>query len=57
MLADAKKNMMRTKHRSNNGFGGNNLEHLENEERGRFDDIDLEGNKNDFSLLANFSKN
>lgn len=45
-------------HRTNNGFGGNNLEHLANEERGRFDNIDLEqSNKNDYSLLANFSKN
>jgi hypothetical protein len=28
----------------NNDFGGNNLEHLATEERGRFDDFDIEGN-------------
>jgi hypothetical protein len=49
MLADAQKSKMRAQHRKDNGFGGNNLEHLANEERGRFDDIDLEGtNKGEF---------
>ena len=62
LLADAHKSRSRSakrvNHRSNAGFGGNNLEHLANEERGRFDDIDLEAtNRNDFQLLANFSKN
>ena len=62
LLADTHKNRSRstrsTNHRANSGFGGNNLEHLANEERGRFDDIDLEAsNKSDFQLLANFSKN
>ena len=43
-------------HRRDTGFGGNNLEHLATEERGRFDHIDVEGTKHsDFSLLANFS--
>ena len=43
-------------HRQDNGFGGNNLEHLACEEKGRFDDIDVEGSrKGDFALLANFS--
>lgn len=44
-------------HRDNSGFGANNLEHLSNGERGRFDDInfDNENMKTDFALLANFS--
>lgn len=58
LLADAQRNQKRSDHRMNSGFGGNNLEHLAMEERGRFDHIDIEGNnKNNFHLLANFSKN
>ena len=45
-------------HRRDTGFGGNNLEHLVEEERGRFDDIDMERTKkSDFTLLANFTTN
>jgi hypothetical protein len=39
------------------GFGSGNLEHLANEERGRFDDFDVEAAKNPYSNLANFSNN
>lgn len=42
-------------HRDNAGFGGNNLDHLSNEERGRFDD--METNKPSFNMLGNFSSN
>jgi hypothetical protein len=44
-------------HRSNDGFGANNLDHLATSERGRFYDInfDNEQQNNDFALLANFS--
>lgn len=38
-------------HRDNRGFGANNLVHLANEERGRFDDV----NFNNDTKLANFS--
>lgn len=40
-------------HRENSGFGANNLVHLANEERGRFDDLEVDGDrKPDFSKLA-----
>ena len=39
-------------HRQNNGFGANNLVHLSNEERGRFDDIEI--NNDQKPNLANF---
>ena len=40
----------------NYGFGGNNLDHLSNDERGRFDSIQVDDEqKSDFALLANFS--
>lgn len=41
-------------HRENRGFGANNLEHLGNEERGRFDNMCTD-KKADFSLLSNLS--
>lgn len=44
-----------TGERDLSGFGGNSLEHLANEERGRFDNFDVEGAKN-YSLLGTFSK-
>lgn len=40
-------------HRQNNGFGANNLVHLSNEERGRFDDIEV-NNDQKLHNLANF---
>ena len=43
-------------HRQNAGFGANNLEHLGNEERGRFDDLEVETPaRPDFTKLGNFS--
>ena len=51
-----KKNRGAAVHRQDHsGFGGNSLEHLANEERGRFDNFDVEGAKN-YSLLGTFSK-
>lgn len=44
-----------THRQDHSGFGGNSLEHLANEERGRFDNFDVEGAKN-YSLLGTFSK-
>lgn len=42
-----------SQHRANSGFGANNLVHLANEERGRFDDLEVDGDrKPDFSKLA-----
>lgn len=44
-------------HRQNAGFGANNLDHLSNDERGRFDDIEVDNTakKPDFNMLGNFS--
>lgn len=42
---------------SDMGFGSGNLEHLGNEERGRFDDISVDcGKKPDFTKLASFNQ-
>lgn len=44
-------------HRSDDsGFGSQNLAHLANEERGRFDDLVCGGNKPDFTQFSNFPK-
>lgn len=44
-------------HRQNAGFGANNLVHLSNEERGRFDDLEVDdtADKPDFTKLGSFS--
>jgi len=53
----AQKNTPKTDHRDNSGFGANNLVHLANEERGRFDN-DIENDQAaSFNMLGNFSSN
>ena len=53
----AQKNTTKTDHRDNSGFGANNLVHLANEERGRFDN-DIENDQAaSFNMLGNFSSN
>ena len=42
-------------HRDNAGFGANNLVHLSNEERGRFDDMQHDDKATSFNMLGNFS--
>lgn len=57
-IANAKNVKNTSEHRNNDGFGANNLVHLANEDRGRFDDIQFDNEQKtttDFALLSNFS--
>lgn len=49
-------NTSTTQGSEHSGFGSSNLEHLANEERGRFDDLEMDADaaKNPYTKLANF---